>query len=212
VSDDNAHADLVRSLLTAIDAPLPDTEHALRCAAFADAIFRDAHEVLGLHDEHRQLAVAAALLHDIGYLRGDKDHHRKSFDVIRLLRLPGFTESEQVIVACAARYHGRSSPNIEHAGFGEMSFEEQRVVRRIAAITRLSTALDASHLGLVSGVDVRPSGNALRLTAYARQEPAVERDRLRESAGGFTALTQIPMRVEIVIENTDVSASSTGRS
>ena len=42
--------------------------------ALADRLQLDPHD--------RRLAIAAALLHDVGYVRGGRDHHRKSFDVM----------------------------------------------------------------------------------------------------------------------------------
>jgi exopolyphosphatase / guanosine-5'-triphosphate,3'-diphosphate pyrophosphatase len=199
---------LIQSLVVALREPLPDPEHARRSALFADTLFSGTAETLGLSQEHRPLAIAAGLLHDIGYLRSPRDHHRKSFDIIRGLNLPEFSDREQLIVACAARYHGHTLPNIEHAGFGEMDFEDQRVVRRIAAITRVATTLDASHLGLISEIDVHASEGEITLVAIAQQEPAVERDRLRESAGSFVSLTQVPLRIEIQIRPEGSSRSS----
>jgi exopolyphosphatase / guanosine-5'-triphosphate,3'-diphosphate pyrophosphatase len=187
---------LIRELLSAPIA-VPDDEHALRCARFAGELFDAIHLALGLSPEHKRLAIAAALFHDVGYLRGDQDHHRKSFDIIRRATIPGLSHDERLIVACAARYHGRTSPNIEHAGFGEMSFEDQRLVRRTAAITRVAVALDASHLGLIDDIEVHAGERDIRVIAYVANDAAVERDRLREAAGGFTGLTQTPMRTDV---------------
>jgi exopolyphosphatase/guanosine-5'-triphosphate,3'-diphosphate pyrophosphatase len=184
-------------LLDTIGVEVPDREHAIRCATFSGSIFDGSHQRLELQATDRRLAVIAALLHDAGYLRGDRDHHRKSYDIVREAELPAVSGTDQVIAACAARYHGRTMPSIEHAGFGELDFEDQRRVRRLSAIVRLAAACDASHLGIIESVRVRAEGDGLVLVANANGEPSVDRDRLREAAGGFTALTYVPLRIQI---------------
>jgi exopolyphosphatase/guanosine-5'-triphosphate,3'-diphosphate pyrophosphatase len=188
------------ALLGRLGIAVPDAEHAIRCARFAGAIFDGAREQLDLKPSDRRLAVVASLFHDSGYLRGARDHHRKSFDIVLGASIPGFTSQEQTIAACAARYHGRTVPNIEHAGFGEMDTDEQRRTRRLSAIVRLASACDASHLGVITGVSARASGNELVVTATATEEPSVDRDRMREAAGGFQALAYLPVRIEIRVE------------
>jgi exopolyphosphatase/guanosine-5'-triphosphate,3'-diphosphate pyrophosphatase len=188
------------ALLDRLGIVVPDREHAIRCARFAGSIFDGAHERLQLETSDRRLAVVAALFHDAGYLRGARDHHRKSYDMVINASITGFTSQEQTIAACAARYHGRTLPNIEHAGFGEMDTEEQRRTRRLSAIVRLAAACDASHLGVITSVEARISGNELLVTATATEEPSVDRDRMREAAGGFQALAYLPVRIEIRVE------------
>ena len=189
----------IRELIQAVGWTMPDHEHALRCGRFAAVIFDGLHGLLELAQTERSLTIAAATFHDVGYLRGGRDHHRKSFDLIRdAVDLP-FSDGDRIVVAAAARYHGHTVPNIEHAGFGEMTFADQRRVRRIAAIVRLASALDASHLRLIEDVEVDIDADGVRLTAIAANEPPIERDRLREAAGGFEHLTQIPIQVDIVV-------------
>jgi exopolyphosphatase/pppGpp-phosphohydrolase len=188
------------ALLGQLGDQLPDPEHGRRCARFAGELFDALHEPLLLAAADRPLAVLAALLHDIGHLRGERDHQRKSFDIIRESELAGVPAHDKLIVACAARYHRGQLPNIEHAGFGEMTTEDQRRTRRLSALVRLAAALDASQLGFISDVNVSAGGPALRVTALATQEPAVERDQLRDAASAFESLTYLPLRIEIQVE------------
>jgi exopolyphosphatase/guanosine-5'-triphosphate,3'-diphosphate pyrophosphatase len=178
---------------------LPDDQHARRSARFAGDIFDALHDRLDLAPDDRRLAVLAALFHDVGYARDVRDHQRKSFDMLREAELPTLSAAEREIVAAVARYHRKSLPNIEHAGFGFMSSNDQRRVRRLSGVVRLAVALDASHLGVVQSVDVRPEGEPIVLTAHATDNVEVERDRLRENAAAFTHLTQLPLRADIVV-------------
>lgn len=201
---DNPH-----NLLDQLAIEVPDPDHAVRCAEFAASLFDDLHEVLELPATDRRIAVVAALYHDVGYSRGVRDHHRKSFDILNAGVLPDFDRRDQVIAACAARYHGRTLPSIEHAGFGEMDTEDQRRTRRISAIVRVAVACDSSHLGVINDVSARTSGDGIVMTVRAVEEPTVDRDRLREAAGGFAALTYVPLRVEFAV-GTDVSSVKKG--
>lgn len=169
---------------------IPDHEHARLCVVYGLEIVSRIGARLGLGSEHAKIMAASSLLHESGASLSVRDWHRKTFDLVRSACLPGFTEQERLIAACAARYHGGPYPNIEHAGFGEMSDGDQRVVRRIAAIGRVAVALNASRMGIVDRIDVFPRATYIELIAYVSAEPAIERGSLREAEGSFMALTQ----------------------
>jgi exopolyphosphatase/guanosine-5'-triphosphate,3'-diphosphate pyrophosphatase len=193
---------LIELALAASNLTLPDEEHALRAARFASELFDALRHRLELAPDDRRLALLATLFHDVGYARDVRDHHRKSFDMLREAELPGLSDAEREIVAAAARYHRKSLPNIEHAGFGYMTVADQRRVRRLSGVVRLAVALDASHLGVVHSIDVRSDSEPIVLTAHANDNVEVERDRLRENAAAFMQLTQLPLRAEIVVSRT----------
>jgi exopolyphosphatase / guanosine-5'-triphosphate,3'-diphosphate pyrophosphatase len=195
----DSSTELVDVLLHGSGLSLPDVDHGVRCGQFAATLFAGLAEPLALHPSKVNLAVAAALFHDVGYVRSHRDHHRKTYDILREANLAGIDDSEKLIVACAARYHGGPYPNIEHAGFGEMDADDQRVVRRIAAIVRVATALDASHLGLVERIAVGVDNAGAWLSAHTMREAPVESDRLREVEGSFHTLTQIPLRTSVMV-------------
>ncbi|HUG15503.1 MAG TPA: HD domain-containing protein [Thermomicrobiales bacterium] len=196
--DDAGVETVIEELLDGWVGGLPDRAHGLRCARHAASLFEGLSGVLELKPERRRLAIAAALFHDVGYLRSFHDHHRKVFDILRDVGLPGLIASETLIVACAARYHGGPYPNIEHAGFGEMTSEDQRVVRRLAALTRVAAALDASHMGVVERVRAHAGATGASVVAFATHEAPVESDRLREAEGAFLALTRTPLITSVV--------------
>jgi exopolyphosphatase/guanosine-5'-triphosphate,3'-diphosphate pyrophosphatase len=190
---------LIQQALASSGLTLPDSEHGRRAARFAGGLFDALRARLELAPDDRRLALLAALFHDVGYARDVREHQRKSFDMLREARLLDLTDAEREIVAAVTRYHRKSLPNIEHAGFGFMSTNDQRRVRRLSGVVRLAVALDASHLGVVQSIDVRPDSEPIVLTAHASGNVEVERDRLRENAAAFTHLTQLPLRAEFVV-------------
>lgn len=198
--DDPTHDDAsVDRLIELVTVEQPDEEHARRCASFAATLFDGLAQACGLDPGDRPVAVVAAYLHDVGYNRGGRDHHRKSFDVIRDLALPLERPEDRTIAACVARYHGTTMPSIEHAGFQDLDFDDQRRVRRLTGIVRMAVALDASHLGLVTGVEVGGTAASPLVVGYAVEEPAVERDRLRLAAASMRILAGLDVRTDIII-------------
>lgn len=191
---------LIETLLSESGVSMSDPDHGIRCARFASHVFNVIGEALSLQPHHLRLATAAALFHDVGYERSTRDHHRKTFDILRETQLSGFDSTEQLIVACAARYHGGPYPHIEHAGFGDMTADDQRVVRRLAAIVRVAAALDASHMGIVQRVEAGVDTNGIWLIAYATGYAPVESDRLREAEGSFRVLTLLPLRTVVKVQ------------
>lgn len=189
----------VERLIEGVNVEQPDEEHARRCARFAAVLFDGLADACGLALDDRPLAVLGAYLHDIGYTRGGRDHHRKSFDVVREMALPLDRSEDRTVVACVARYHGTTMPSIEHAGFQELDFDDQRRVRRLTGIVRLAVALDASHLGIVTDVEVVRSRDGLAVVAHAVEEPSVERDRLRAAAASLRTLAGLELRTDIVV-------------
>lgn len=189
----------IEQLIASVHVDQPDEEHARRCAGFAATLFDGLAPALEMDLADRNLAILAAYLHDVGYSRGGRDHHRKSFDVVREMALPIERPEDQIVAACVTRYHGETLPSIEHAGFQDLDFEDQRRVRRLTGIVRLAASLDASHLGLVTAVDVAGRGEHPIVLAYASEEPAVERDRLRTAAASLRMLAGLDLRTDIVV-------------
>lgn len=188
--------------------PPPDLDHALRCATYAADLGRALAPDLDLADIDVTIVTVAALLHDIGYHRSPRDHHRKTWDGVRRMRLDGLTWDEQRLAALAARFHGTDSPSIEHAGFQDLEFEEQRRCRRQVAIVKLAVALDASHMGHVTHVSIERRGSVPHVVAHASAESAIERDRLRDASHQYTRITHRPLTAEYRVDATTATTES----
>ncbi len=182
--------------------PPPDVDHALRCATYAAELGRALAPDLDLTDIDVTIVTVAALLHDVGYHRSARDHHRKTWDAVLRMRLDGLTWEEQRLAALAARFHGTDSPSIGHAGFEDLEFEEQRRCRRHVALVKLAVALDASHLGHVERVSIERRDGVPHVIAHANVESAVERDRLRDASHQYARITHRPLTSELRVTST----------
>ena len=103
----------------------------------------------------RSSLLAAALLHDVGKSKGDKGHHKASFDLIRAHGNPlGWKPADLQRAAIVARFHRGALPSRKHKALRDLLPDEQRATIQLAAVLRLANALDAAHDGHIRRVQV----------------------------------------------------------
>lgn len=156
--------------------------HCEQVAALAGALFDELREALDLDPADRELLLAAAILHDIGYLISHAKHHKHSYHMITHSGLPGFSGREIDIVANVARYHRRAHPKKSHEEFARLGPEDRRRVRLLSGILRVADGLDRTHGQAVRGVRAEVDEDRVRITAVSEREPEVDLlDALRKS-------------------------------
>ena len=101
------------------------------------------------HDKRPYLQVAA-LLHDIGWLQGDKAHHKASRDIILTELARALAENELIVVALIARYHRKSLPDKRHRYYGELAAPDKETVNKLSVILRIADGLDRVNSELKS--------------------------------------------------------------
>lgn len=152
------------------------TEHVARLAA---GLFDTLHEALGadldLEAEDRELLMAAALMHDVGYLIRHSGHHRHAYHLIRHSDLDGFTGYELELIANIARYHRRAHPSKKHENWLRVRKKDRERVALLAGILRLADGLDRTHAQTVQGVRVTEvDERTVELVVEAEEDPWVE--------------------------------------
>ncbi len=176
---------------TAVRAPIPTLDRLGRVRAFAQAcrsnqrhcehvgllagqLFDQLQERGELPAESRDLLVAAALLHDIGYLVNHAQHHKHAYHLIMHASLDGFAPQEIELIANIARYHRRALPKKRHANFARLDRADRRLVRRLSGILRVADGLDRTHSGRVTGVRCEFERGGVRVLVEADSDPQVE--------------------------------------
>ncbi len=148
----------------------PDFPHAQRVAQLALLLYdglRDAGLLTGLratnavagtpdldapemdHD-WRAVLQAAALMHDVGKAKGEENHQKTSFRMIRGLARPlGWSARELELAAVVARYHRGALPRPRGKTMQLLELPDRRIAMELAGILRLANALDPrnSHRG-----------------------------------------------------------------
>ncbi len=136
----------------------PDPAHSERVAQFAIALYDGlaAGNLLSTNTPRfRQLLECAANMHEVGRYRTQKSHHKRAAKLIAKLEPPdGWGSEDMLITALTARYHCGSLPRPEHKLFQQLSVDHQLATRQLAGILRLADALDRSHDGSITRLDV----------------------------------------------------------
>jgi len=149
--------------------------HSHQDARLALRLFDLTTHLHGLDDEHRDLLLYAAILHDIGYWHDYQDHHKHAFRLIMAADLPALTGREKLIVANVARYHRSTQPKPGHKGFAALTPDDREIVTRLAAILRFADGLDRGHENAVEDLDCEVYGDTVILTLYPPEGNDLER-------------------------------------
>lgn len=130
----------------------PDYAHSHRVTRFAVDLYKGlsrAGMLRGLDGvDSEGILRLAGMLHDVGKSKGERSHHKKSFQMIRGRGAPlGMEAARLQRAAIVARFHQGALPTRRHQLLRDLLPDEQRVVLQLAAILRLANAFDPGHDG-----------------------------------------------------------------
>lgn len=167
-----------------------ELKHAHRVAYLSQQMFDALVPLHMLGGEHRRLLSAAAILHDVGYLVSHTGHHKHSAYLIHHGEMAGFMASEVAIIANIARYHRSSTPKARHPYFASLNEEDRTIVRKLAAILRITDALDRDHQGNVRSLSCELLDDKVKLIAVCAKESDATLWRVEERSDLFTEVFQ----------------------
>jgi exopolyphosphatase/guanosine-5'-triphosphate,3'-diphosphate pyrophosphatase len=150
----------------------PET-HSLHVASLALRLFDQTTRLHHLGTSERDWLEYAAILHDVGYLINERQHHKHAYYLITNSDLGGLSGQEIQVVANVARYHRRAVPQMKHEGFDALSPKYKRVVRILSALLRIADGLDRTHFSVVSTLDVR-LGATVNITVHVTGDAELE--------------------------------------
>jgi hypothetical protein len=102
----------------------------------------------------RAILQAAALMHDVGRARGEANHQKASYRMIRGLARPlGWSARELEMAAVVARYHRGALPRPRGKTVHLLELPDRSIAVELAAVLRLANALDWHH---GSGIESAP--------------------------------------------------------
>lgn len=133
----------------------------------------------------------AALLHDVGKVKGDKGHHKETLELIKKHGTPlGWKEEDMLRAALVARFHAGALPTRGHKDLRDLLPEDQKTVIRLAAVLRLANALDTAHDGHIRQVRIQNLNGASpirRINGLQRKPPTLgKNEALVIGAEGYT--------------------------
>lgn len=146
-----------------------EKEHAQQVTKLALCLFDRMKALHGLGEQERKLLEAAAILHDIGWIHGQKKHHKASLEIIiRSEKLP-LSRRELFMVVLIARYHRKSLPKNSHKYYSQLDDQEKLAVRKLASFLRFADGLDRSHQSSIERIDCQVLEKQLMLKFKTRK-------------------------------------------
>jgi putative phosphoesterase len=127
----------------------------------------------------------AAMLHDVGFSRGIKAHHKSSFWMILQEKTLPLDLRDRLIVAAVARYHRKRHPKKGDDGYRQLSAQDRNMVEKLSAIIRVADSLDASHGSLMTIRSLRTRHGAVTLDCDAHGSADYELAAFNEKKGLF---------------------------
>lgn len=166
----------------------PEPGHAEQVTRLALQLF-DQLESLApdLTAEDRSLLACAAWLHDIGWSRGRKRHHKVALDLIMQDTHLPLHEPQRRMVGLVARYHRRALPQLHHKVYRKLSEPEQWKVQQLASVLRIADGLDRGHVGAVQQVRCSLSDEQVEIQCLGSGDISSERHAAQEKADLFKA-------------------------
>jgi len=165
-----------------------DENHAERVRELSVRLFDELKTEQRMTDTHRLYLEVAALLHDIGLFVSSRSHHKHSQYLIASSELFGLRKREQEIIANIARYHRRALPQRSHVAYISLDRDERMIVSKLAAILRVTNALDKDHLQKVMDLKISREGDQIALTAQNVSDLAMGRLALASRSDFFTEI------------------------
>jgi exopolyphosphatase/guanosine-5'-triphosphate,3'-diphosphate pyrophosphatase len=155
----------------------PVRQHAVQ-------LFDALEKVHELPPDYRNWLQAAAMMQEVGKFMNHQGHHRHTQYIIANSEIFGFNPEQRQIVACIARYLGKSRPDPLERNMRALAVEEQARIERAVVLLRLAVALNQDRASAVVGLkisvypkrivlDIVPGrgGAALEAWACKKEEP-----------------------------------------
>ena len=172
----------------------PDFSHSQRVAQLALLLY-DGLKNAGLltadageanpEYESRAVLQAAALMHDVGKARGEANHQKGSYRMIRGLARPlGWSAREMEMAAVVARYHRGALPRPRGKTMQVLELPDRPIAMELAGVLRLANALDTRH----GALEARHGRSGSENERASRLEVGLQDGCVLVRAAGYSAL------------------------
>lgn len=188
-----------------------DDDHAEQVARLAVQLFEATASLHGYGAIERAWLHAAALLHDIGWVEGQKAHHKTSRRLIAQAEELPLRPVERQIVAGIARYHRKALPKARHEHYASLGAADQTRVGVLGGLLRLADGLDRSHLSDVVSVQCQADDDVLVVHCLTRGPAALEQQAAQKKSDLLARALRRAIRVEMTPAEPQAPATSKPR-
>ncbi len=159
--------------------------HTHQVTRLALRLFDQLQPLHELGEPERFLLHAGSLLHDIGFIEGQKAHHKTAQRIILDSPLLPLEARDRQMIACIARYHRRGEPKKRHEPYGQLAGKDRAVVEKLAAILRMADSLDLYHEDRVRDVSCRIRRRTVQIDCAAPCDLTEEREQAQDKGRLF---------------------------
>lgn len=158
----------------------PNFAHAERVAALATQLYDGLNRMdLIPQNEHdsRKILLAAALTHDVGRAKREKEHQKVSYRWIYRMSPPlGWSAPDLRLSAAVARFHRGALPQARHKALQEFAPQDRKLAIYLAGILRLANAFDSRRDGYSPRLEINAQDGCLAISAagYSPWTPMAE--------------------------------------
>lgn len=150
-----------------------EVEHTNQVTFLAVRLFDELHSLHNFGEVERSWLVYAAVLHDIGWIEGWKNHHKVSLRIILSTPMLPFNNKERLIIGSIARYHRKSLPDLSHDHYSALLPAQRNTVKILAGCLKLADGLDRSHQQLINDLRCKVTKKKILITCETTR-PALE--------------------------------------
>ena len=167
---------------------LEDLTHTNQVTRLSLMLFDELGSLHQLGRVERFWLECGAMLHDIGWIHGQKGHHKKSMQMILDSQMLPFDNKEKLIVASIARYHRKSLPSLQHDHYAVLQPEEREIVSKLAAMLRIADGLDYSHTNVVSHIQCHITARRVVFNCWVSHSAKIELRQAERKADLFNEI------------------------
>ena len=186
--------DTERAAVALVAADYPQgAEHALQVTRLALMLFDQTEPLHHLKNRERFLLEYTGILHDIGWIYGQKGHHSRSARMIAGdERLP-FDLRERAVISLVALSHRKNARLQGNGLFSVIPETDRRITWVLASILRVADGLDYLHLSTVLEVDCHIHPGEIICEIATSGDASVEKARALSKADMFEQVFGRPL-------------------
>lgn len=176
-----------------------DAAHIHQVTRLALLLFDQLVPLHQLGPVERHWLELAGLMHDIGWVDGQKGHHKTSLQIILTTPILPLDQRERLIVGSIARYHRKALPKLAHDHYAALKPPEREIVRKLAAILRVADGLDRTHTTVVQDLSATIGENKVTITCITHKRAKEEAASAAEKGALFEQVFNRPLKVVCAI-------------
>ncbi|MBD3181402.1 HD domain-containing protein, partial [Candidatus Poribacteria bacterium] len=174
ISDFKPDEQTLKSIMELAQSCEYEAVHTKQVTDLALRLFDELRPVHYLDEKEKFWLQAGALLHDIGWIEGQKGHHKTSLRIILGNSILTMDNHERLVIGSIARYHRKALPKMKHSHYNALHPIERQTVSMLAGILRVADGLDRTHQSIVRDLKCDINKNKITIICSVDSPAGIE--------------------------------------